>query len=131
MLLGKSMPPPPPGSEEHQVIDRAMEKFAFDEEQMKLFYLSRDNHREAMIALNPKLQKASLAYYKEEKASPNIDDLFAEADKINDAIYKINKKHFEEVRAICTKEQLKNFDPFIASLLKTSLNREPDKNPAE
>lgn len=126
-MFSRKQHTPPPRPAGHMERQKAIDKLNFDTEQLKLFNKSRDKHREAIKELNPRLRSTSLDYYMFQGSPDKLDSLFAKADNINDEIYKINKLHLEEVRSICNREQLENFDPFVASLLQSRSKRDDQK----
>jgi hypothetical protein len=121
VLIGSKMlkpngPPPLPKGERGKPME-VMDHFGFDEEQMTLFDVSREKHKRAMVTLRPQLEQASLAYYTTTYSGVDSDAIFAIADSLNDEIYKANKEHFDELRAICRPDQLKHVDSFIQVLI--------------
>lgn len=117
LLMGPQKGPlGPPPADDQTATAAIKQNFGFDDQQIEQFVLSRNKHAKKMKALTPKLKEASLAYYQSSKAEEK-DSLFQIADQYSDEIYFANNAHFEEVRTICTPEQLPKMNIFINALL--------------
>jgi len=104
------------------------ERFGFDERQMNLFIESRNKHRFDIGKLNRTLEELSLAYYSsidEKQQSVLLDSILTTSA----AIYARTHDHFDDIRAICTQEQLSQMDGFIKDLMSKNKRRKPIRKP--
>ncbi len=118
LLIGKKHNGPGPNKhnpERHG--NHIKERFDFDDSQVKMFEISKSKHMELTKDLSSTLKEASLAYYNEESENTNKDSLYSDVMSITQKIYEANDTHFDEVRKICTAEQLPAMNDFIKGLL--------------
>ena len=105
----------------HHIPDRPgndiKESFGFNDNQADLFEISKGKHVEESKSLSKELKDASLAYYKHSASIEIKDSLYANVESITQKIYVANDTHFNEVRNICTPDQLPQMDEFIKGLL--------------
>lgn len=94
-----------------------IEKFGFDENQINLFEISRTKHMELSRSHSKQLEEASIAYYNSSASNEIRDSLYSNVESMTQKTYKANSTHFEDVRNICTPEQLPEMDNFIKGLL--------------
>lgn len=102
-----------PEQDRNSIIHR----FSFDDNQVELFEISKTKHMEQSRSLAMELEDASLAYYNYSGVNEIKDSLYSNIEYITQKIYKANSIHFDDVRSICTPEQLPEMDLFIKSLL--------------
>ena len=93
--------------------------FDFNTDQVKRFEESKRNHRERMQELQRNLTDASVEYYQTAVNAPEqADSLLANINTISNQIYQNNLSHFIDIREICTPEQRKDLNAFIANLIR-------------
>ena len=117
-LIGKQHIGPING---HHIPDRhgnnIKESFGFNDNQADLFEISKNKHVEESKSLSKDLKDASLDYYQHSESIETKDSLYANIQSITQKIYEANDNHFNEVRKICTADQLPQMDEFIKGLL--------------
>ncbi|MEM0993922.1 MAG: hypothetical protein AAGI49_12865 [Bacteroidota bacterium] len=98
-----------------QQLHRQMD---FNEAQMERFEASKELHRVKMQKYQQQLRKLSKTYYYL-NATDTLDRtaLLAEINQVSNNIYQTNARHFDDLRAICTPEQLPKLDRFIGHLI--------------
>lgn len=112
MILNR--PQSPPDKLDNLIKPSSFEdRLGFDNEQKAAFEVSRTTHLNAMQRLKPLLTDASIAYYTAEGSTELLDSLFDIADRYNDSIYLVNREHFDDLRRICSPEQLDKLPGFI------------------
>lgn len=101
------------------------EKFGFDENQMKSFRESKEKHQKSSGELHEQLDELSGTFYMSDDAQDQDlrDSLLQEINEVSEKIYLNNSRHFDEVRTICSRDQLPELEHFISSLLKPRTNK--------
>lgn len=94
------------------------EKFAFTDNQKELFDISRAKHMEQSKNLARQLEDISIAYYRIKADNQVKDSLYSSIVSISQKIYEANDNHFNEIRKICTVDQLPEMDEFIKGLIR-------------
>lgn len=116
LLLGKGKPRP--GGRDHQNNKHKITKiFDFDKDQEAQFEASRETHKSLIASLNTDLKDRTLEYY-QATADSTKSKLLIEINDITSKIYQANDTHINDLRAICTEDQLPKVDGFIRQLLK-------------
>ncbi len=116
-----------------QLHDKNNAKFqkllGFDEAQMKAFRKSKETHKGKVHELNRILSQSSKEFYHkiEQYNSQNQDVLINKIDSINHLIYAANSDHFQELRIICTEDQLPQLHKFIDHLLVNKGRQNPSR----
>lgn len=101
-------------------LDRISTHFGFDESQVKLFEASKNKHKNSVNFLYLQLEETSKQYYLVESDEELRDSLLSIITNSNHNIYKSNTLHFDEIRKICTSEQLPKIDRFIQNLISNN-----------
>lgn len=124
-LVGRKGDHPPQRPPHPDMLSqRIIKSFDFNQDQVKLFELSKAKHMEESKMLFDDLEQASLAYYNTETEATVKDSLYSKVATITKEIYLANSIHFDEVRKICTPSQLPHMDSFIKALLGNKGPRE-------
>ena len=96
-----------------------IEKLAFDEEQIVAYEKLVDQHRidistndQKIIRLKKELYSLLHKRYREQE----IDSLTNEIGRTQQEIERIHFNHFKGIKAICTPEQMPNFDLLVGEL---------------
>lgn len=94
-------------------------------DQIKILENSKDQYIEQSRQLNEKLNETSIRYY-----NANIEDsirieLHDEILDLTDKIYQVNLKHFDELRSLCSPDQIEIMEEFIEALIRRKRHRHP------
>jgi len=93
------------------------EKFKFDDAQMLQFDLSRDEHKKKGRVLKEKLNETSRKFYNSAEDTADRQALLDSILSLSKEVYLNNENHFNDMRAICKKDQLDNIESFIDGLM--------------
>ena len=121
LLFGRAKGPKRGGHHGKGKPSRFIQKtFDFDEKQMAQFDQSKESHFENLRELHSELSQLSESFYliDRNEDSSKSDSLMSEINSLNQEIYMRNLKHFEEVRSICTPDQVDGMEAFIKELVK-------------
>ena len=94
------------------------EQFGFNDDQMQSFQISKEKHQEESKILRHELADASTNYYNTEVGDSNRIEHYTEVMDLTKRIYEVNTQHFDDVRSICTQDQLPTMEKFIRSLTR-------------
>lgn len=100
----------------HQADLFLKNEFGFSDEQMQIFITSRVKHQTAIKTAEGQLNSQTHLYYLQPADDTKSEELFHQIQQTTADIYKINKRHIEEVKAICNPDQLLLMDDFISEL---------------
>ena len=102
------------------------ETFDFDAAQLQKFRQSKQRQMLAVRDTERQLRLTSHSFYLLSSEKPGLkDSLMTKIQQLNRDIYRINDRHFQEVRAICRPDQVGKLDGFINGLLR---GNDPGKN---
>ena len=117
LFLGIPKGPGPEGFRSKEKAEQFIqEKFDFDTDQMSKFSESKANHMQNAKDFEIELENLSRSFYMVSNAAKR-DSLLKSINDISAKIYINNVTHFDEVRSICTPEQMPEMEKFINGLL--------------
>lgn len=112
--------PPPPHGRGHGPRDYMIDVLQFDEAQQKQFDLLIKDHRsksDELNEINRELHTELYGLLKSDTINQRTMDVLTQKIAENQvATDKLNFSHFQQVKALCTPEQLKNFEELAGEL---------------
>jgi hypothetical protein len=118
IFLGIPKSPGPNGFVDKEKAEKFIqEKFGFDETQMIEFRKSKSDHLQHAKELEMNLENLSRSYYTVDNPEQR-DSILNRISEISRNIYENNVIHFDQVRSICTPDQLPEMEHFINGLLR-------------
>lgn len=122
LLLNRSGHHPSPRDVRPEPKFEIIEKLHFDEAQQKEYEKLIEWHRTNIGKADAKIREAKNELYSQLSDSvvdlKAKDSLIAVINSSQKAIEEIHFKHFQDIRELCNKEQVKDFDKLIAELPK-------------
>ena len=102
----------------HKVVD-------FDKEQMEIFHKSKKQLKSTIKVYRKQYDDLSKTYYQSifKNDSPEKAQILQQLNEISNAIFEANLKHFEEIKALCTPEQLPRFEKFMGDMFAHPKNK--------
>ena len=117
LFIGIPKGPGPNGFRNKDKAERFIqEKFGFDDEQMSEFQTSKTKHMQNAKDLEIVLENLSRSFYMVSNDEER-DSLMKSINEVSAKIYMNNVTHFDEVRSICTADQIPEMENFINGLL--------------
>ncbi len=99
-------------------------KIGFDEDQLALFSKSMNEHKVGIKSMRDDLHTSSVEYYETGLQDTALrDSLIQVINDLNEKVYRVNSKHFDDLRTIGTESQQVEIDQFIKHLLISKQQR--------
>lgn len=99
--------------------------FSFSDQQLANFQVKKADHQKRIEPLLKNLAENSKLYYDVLTPIQNKDSLLRIIQDLDVKIYETNLRHFEDLKAICTKDQYPALEEFIVHLLNRKNKTKP------
>jgi len=127
VLLALFSFPSKPGVSQQGVKELISEVLAFTEEQKELFGEMAKNHRDLINELDKEEKTLIRQYFDnlniDNKSQINNDSILEEISQVQQKKVSLTYAHFEELKSICTEEQLSDFDKIMDAMMQVLLGQ--------
>lgn len=119
----------PPGinfhPEHHPLEKDLLDNLGLSQDQLNAFEESKENYKQKSRMLNEELNNTSIQYYKASIGDSTRVNIHTDIMNLTDKIYQTNLEHFDELRGLCTPNQIEKMEEFIGALIKGRDARPP------